>query len=156
MTAHSPVAAAPRLTFPRIALMLAGAVVLFGAAYLIGGVFGRAADDKLDGATVAVVPAISPSDAPLLTIAAKDVAFDTTSIRVPAGTAARLRVANEDAGMYHNIAVYRDPQASGIVQRGALFDGPKTRDYVFEPFTAGSYFFQCDLHPSMSGTLTVE
>jgi plastocyanin len=155
MTAHAPAAESPRLTLPRIALMLAGAAVLFGAAYLIGGMFGRAADDKLDGAT-AVIPAAAPSDVPLLMIAAKDVAFDTTSIRLPAGAATRLRVANEDAGIYHNIAVYRDRQASDLVQRGALFDGPKTRDYVFEPFTAGTYYFQCDLHPAMSGTLIAE
>jgi plastocyanin len=135
--------------------MLAGAAVLFGAAYLIGGAFGRAADDKLHGAP-AVIPAAAPSDAPLQTIAAKGVVFDTTSIRVPAGAAARLRVANDDAGIYHNIAVYRDRQASDLVQRGALFDGPKTRDYVFDPFTAGTYYFQCDLHPSMNGSFIAE
>jgi plastocyanin len=135
--------------------MLAGAAALFAAAYLVGGVFGRAADDKHDGAA-STIPAREPSGTPLLTVVAQAVAFDTTSIRVPAGTAARLRLDNEDAGIDHNIAVYRDRQASDLVQRGALFDGPKTRDYVFEPFPAGAYYFQCDLHPAMNGTLLSE
>lgn len=136
--------------------MVAGAALLFAVAYLVGGLFGRAADDKLDGATAADAPAVAPSGTPLLTVLAKAVAFDTASIRVPAGTAARLRVANEDAGIYHNIAVYRDRRASDLIQRGALFDGPKTRDYIFQPPPAGTYYFQCDLHPAMNGELVSE
>lgn len=146
----------PRLTLLSGALMVAAALAVFGAAYAVGGLFGRGADSKLDGAGARAVAADEPAGTPLLTVRAKNVAFDTQAITVPADQPAQIRVENEDAGIFHNIAVYRDAQASDLVARGTLFDGPRTRDYRFAAFPAGTYYFQCDLHPAMSGTLIAE
>ena len=145
-----------RLSLLSGAVMVIAAVAVFAAAYAAGGVFGRNADGKLDGAGARVVAAVEPAGTPLLTVRTRSVAFDTQTITVPAAQPAQIRVENEDAGIFHNIAVYRDAQASNLVARGKLFDGPRTRDYRFEPFSAGAYYFQCDLHPAMSGTFIAE
>jgi len=153
MTATHPTQGdAPRLTLLGGALMVAAALATFAGAYAVGGLFGRAADNKLDGGSH-VVAAIEPSGTPLLTVHSRNVAFDTDTITLPAGQPAQIRLENEDAGIFHNIAVYHDAQASDLVARGALFDGPRTRDYHFAGIPAGTYYFQCDLHPAMGGTL---
>jgi plastocyanin len=66
-----------------------------------------------------------------------------------------IRLENEDAGILHNVAVYQDDEATSGLVRGALFDGPRTRDYTFPALPAGSYLFQCDLHPAMRGSFVV-
>lgn len=145
-----------RLTLLNSTLMLVAALATFAVAYAAGGFFGRQADDKAGASDARVVEAEAPSGTPLLTLAAANVAFDTGEIRVPADQPAHLRLDNRDAGILHNIAVYRDPQASELVARGKLFDGPEIRDYRFDSFTLGTYYFQCDLHPSMNGSLIAE
>lgn len=146
----------PHLTWLSGALMVAAALAIFAAAYGVGGLFGRAADDKAKDADTRIVAAEEPSGTPDLTLRAQNVAFDAKEIIVPAGRPAVIRLDNEDAGILHNIAVYRDAQVSELVTRGKLFDGPRTRDYRFEAFEAGTYYFQCDLHPSMNGVLRSE
>jgi len=148
----APAPAAPRLTVLGGALMVAAALAVFAAAYAVGGLFGRQADGKVDETDARVVAAVAPSGTPQQALAAWEVAFDTRTIRVPAGQPAHLRLDNKDAGIFHNIAVYRDPQASELLARGKLFIGPEIRDYRFDAFAPGTYYFQCDLHPAMNGT----
>jgi hypothetical protein len=145
-------AGAPRLTFLNGVLMVVAALAVFGIAYAAGGFFGRQADDKVKESDARIVEAEEPAGTPLLTLTAWEVTFDTREIRVPADQPVHLRLDNRDAGILHNIAVYRDPQASELVARGKLFDGPEARDYRFDGFSPGSYYFQCDLHPAMNGT----
>ena len=157
MTATQPAASDTlRLTLLSGTLMVAAALAVFAAAYAVGGIFGRDADSRLDGAGARVVAAEEPAGTPLVTVRTKNVVFDTQTITVPPEQPVQVRLGNEDAGIFHNIAVYRDAQASDLVARGKLFDGPRTRDYRFEGFPAGTYYFQCDLHPAMSGTLIAE
>ena len=143
----------PRLTVRNGVLMIVAALAVFAIAYAAGGLFGRQADDKIDETDARVVAAQEPSGTPLLTLTTWEVAFDTREIRVPADQPVHLRLDNKDAGILHNIAVYRDPRASELVVRGKLFDGPEIRDYRFDGFSPGSYYFQCDLHPTMNGIL---
>lgn len=149
-----PLTGAPRLTVRTLAAILGGALALFAAAYGVGTLFGHAADGKAPATAgpviSAAVPGENPPDASLL---AKNVAYDQAEISVPAGRPVLLRVENEDAGIFHNIAVYRASDAADLVARGALFNGPRTREYRFDGFAAGAYYFQCDLHPQMHGTL---
>jgi plastocyanin len=39
--------------------------------------------------------------------------------------------------------------------RSETFSGIATRTFLLGPLTQGSYRFVCDVHPTMSGTLTV-
>lgn len=146
----------PRLTFSTGALMLLGALAIFAAAYAVAAVYGRDSDRQVENVDALVYPAVEASGTPLLTVTARDVAFDTREIRLTADQPAQIRVDNIDAGIYHNIAVYRDDGATELVARGTLFDGPNVRDYRFDGFSAGTYLFQCDLHPAMNGTLVAE
>ena len=147
---------APRLTLAVGALLVAATLALFAAAYAAGGLFGRAADEEPGAGDGRAVLAVEPSGTPDLTLHAGGVAFNASTLTVPADRPVLIRLENGDAGILHNIAVYRDAQASDLVARGRLFDGPRTRDYRFAGFPAGRYYFQCDLHPAMNGTLVAE
>lgn len=145
---------AARLTARAALLILVATLALFVGAYSVAGVFGRAADRGAN--QVGNVAAVQPFGTPDLSIEAKSVTFSTDAITVAAGRPLQLRLDNQDAGILHNVAIYRDSTVTAVIQRGALFDGPTTRDYRFDAFEAGSYYFRCDLHPSMNGTFIAQ
>jgi plastocyanin len=92
-------------------------------------------------------------------VSAFNVAFNTDEIRVNAGGDIRLRFENQEA-VDHNIAVRASatdttPVASGSV--GLVFQGPAVDDTVFTLPAAGTYFFRCDVHPTlMTGEFIVQ
>lgn len=94
-----------------------------------------------------------PSDADA-TITSVDIAFDQATILVPASEQSSLALVNEDA-VPHNVAIYTDSTAAED-----LFVGDYVTDgtivYDLPALEPGEYFFRCDLHPEMAGTLVVE
>lgn len=103
------------------------------------------ADD--DGSTA------DPADADV-TVTAADMTFDPGTVTVAGGDAFTLALVNEDA-MPHNIAIYTDASKSEKVFEGEMVtDG--TIVYDIPALDAGEYFFDCSLHPNMTGTLVVE
>lgn len=94
-----------------------------------------------------------PADADV-TVTAVDMAFDPGTVTVAAGEAFTVALVNEDS-MPHNIAIYTDSSKSE-----KLFEGEMVTDgtivYDIEALDAGEYFFDCSLHPNMTGTLVVE
>lgn len=90
-------------------------------------------------------------------IAAKNVLFNVTSITVPAGSTVTVYFDNQDSGVPHNFAVYTNQQATTKIFAGQIINGPGTTSYTFTaPSTPGSYWFRCDVHPTvMYGTLNV-
>jgi len=91
------------------------------------------------------------------TVTASNIAFDTSTIDLPAGEASTIHFANDDSGVQHNIAIY--PSADDLANflfRGDLITGPDEIDYAIDPLEAGEYYFQCDVHPTtMTGTVSV-
>lgn len=89
-----------------------------------------------------------------LTVTAKEMAFEETKITLTAGEATSLFFRNLD-GAPHNIAIYTDESASQ-----ELFVGETITDdaitYEIPALEPGEYFFRCDLHPDMTGTVIVE
>jgi plastocyanin len=84
-------------------------------------------------------------------VVAQDLKFDRQTIAVPANQAAPLLFENRDSAP-HNVTVFA---ADGTkVFTGETFGGPGSRTYQLPSLTAGSYKFQCDVHPDMKGTLT--
>jgi plastocyanin len=89
-----------------------------------------------------------------VTVTAQGVAFLETSWTAPADTPFRLAFDNEDAGTPHNIAI---KDASGAeVFKGEVFNGVETKVYEVPALPAGEYTFSCSVHPSMTGTATLQ
>lgn len=102
----------------------------------------------------------APAAGATTSIVAAGVAFDLDTINLTAGEQVSLEFQNNDAGTLHNVAIYEN-EAAGRAQEDALFDGenisgPSTTIYEFEAPPAGEYYFQCDVHPGMNGTVVVE
>jgi plastocyanin len=90
-----------------------------------------------------------------LTVTASGIQFDTTTIDLTADTPAIIRFDNKDAGVQHNIAIYQDDTLQKLLFKGDLVTGPDTVDYRVPGLPPGSYFFHCDVHPTMHGTVEV-
>ena len=90
-----------------------------------------------------------------VTVTAKDLKFTTAEVAVPAGKAFDLVFDNQD-GAPHNLAVYTDSSASTKVSVGEIFGGPGRKTQSVPALTAGTYFFRCDVHPDMQGTLVAK
>ena len=105
--------------------------------------------------TTAATTAAGRQEVPL-TLTARNVAFDTSSLTVPAGTRVVMTFVNADA-MPHNFALYTDSSAQTTIFAGETVRGPATVTYTFTaPSAPGNYFFRCDIHPAtMTGTFMV-
>jgi plastocyanin len=88
------------------------------------------------------------------TITAADMQFDQDTLTVPAGEAFTLEFINEDAAP-HNVAIYTDSSASEDLFVGEVVT-ETTIVYDIPALEPGEYYFRCDVHPDMQGTLIVE
>jgi plastocyanin len=83
-------------------------------------------------------------------LVAQNLAFNMTTITVPAGATVTVNFDNKDNSIPHNLAVYTNSSASDSIFVGEIITGPKTITYKFTaPSTPGTYFFRCDTHPTM-------
>jgi mono/diheme cytochrome c family protein/plastocyanin len=90
----------------------------------------------------------------VVNVTAQNIAFTTPEISAPADTAFTIAFDNEDAGIPHNIEIKDAGGAS--VFKGDIFPGVAKKDYSVPALKAGSYTFVCDVHPTMTGTMTVK
>jgi plastocyanin len=90
-----------------------------------------------------------------ITVSAKDLKFSTATLSAPADKPFTIAFDNQESAP-HNVAIYKDESASQKVFVEEPFGGPKVATYHVGPLAAGSYFFRCDVHTDMKGTLTVK
>ena len=88
-------------------------------------------------------------------ISAAALAFNTASLSFPADTPVALSFDNQEAGVLHNVAIYRDEAYADPVFQGETVTGPTTVTYDVPPLAAATYYFKCDVHPTMAGTVGV-
>jgi plastocyanin len=102
--------------------------------------------------TVAGAGESSPSAPPgSVAVAAEAIAFDRTTLEVPADRPFSLLFDNRE-GVPHNVTII---DASGRnVFTGEILSGPASRTYQVPALPTGEYRFRCDVHPGMEGTLT--
>ena len=87
-------------------------------------------------------------------ISADKLKFDVGTIAAKAGEAFTITFTNKE-GQPHNVAVYRSKGGENIV-RGEIITGPDKSNEISVPaLAAGTYYFQCDVHPEMSGSVVV-
>jgi len=84
-----------------------------------------------------------------------DQAFVPGNLRLPENQAVALAFDNEDSGVQHNVAIYVDESAEESLFVGDLVAGPETVTYDVPPLDVGTYFFRCDVHPQMNGSVEV-
>jgi mono/diheme cytochrome c family protein/plastocyanin len=87
-------------------------------------------------------------------IVASGIQFTTPTVTAPANSPFVIDFDNEDPSTPHNIQI---KDASGQVKfMGDTFNGVATHQYQVPALAAGSYPFMCTVHPTMTGTLTVQ
>ena len=89
-------------------------------------------------------------------ISALNVKFEQTTATAPADTPFQVQFENKDAGTPHNVALHLGDVNGAELFKGEVFSGVATRVYDVPALDAGSYAFVCTVHPTMTGTLTVE
>ena len=90
-----------------------------------------------------------------VSISARSIAFDASRLTAPAGKRFDISFDNQDANVPHNVAIYRTSAATNALFRGTIVTGPRSVVYHVPALQPGSYFFRCDVHPQMKGTLVV-
>jgi plastocyanin len=83
-----------------------------------------------------------------VTIVAKDLAWDTACLEVPAGQPVTVVVDNQDSGVAHNLHLKTAPGNPTT----ALEVGP-IQQHLTVTLPAGTYPYICDVHPNMEGAI---
>ena len=88
------------------------------------------------------------------TLAAEELRFDKDQLDFPAASEIRLVFENREA-VPHNFALYEDEGGDAIFT-GDILNTEGETTYEFTSPEAGTYYFQCDVHPDqMNGEVTV-
>src|SRR5688500_15591065 len=83
-----------------------------------------------------------------------DLAFDATTIQAPEGGDFTITFTNAES-QPHNVAIYTEEGGEEIV-KGEIITGPDvTTEVVVPALDPGTYYFRCDVHPDMEGTLVI-
>lgn len=88
-------------------------------------------------------------------ISAKNIQFDKKQLTIPASGTVTVEFRNADSGVPHNVAFYKSRGGEAIF-KGPVFNGVAIKTMTFPSPGAGTYWFQCDVHPSMNGTATAK
>ena len=87
-------------------------------------------------------------------IVAQNNAFSPSTVKVVAGKAFTLTLDYKDAAP-HNVAIFTDSSASESVSIGEIVSSKQVSQQV-PALEKGEYFFRCDVHREMTGTIVAE
>jgi plastocyanin len=106
------------------------------------------------GAAAEAPASAGPVDPNAPVITAQNMAFSPATLDVTANKAFSLTFDNKD-GAPHNVAIYTDSSASQSISVGEIVSGSKATQQV-PALKPGTYFFRCDVHHDMTGTITAK
>jgi plastocyanin len=86
-------------------------------------------------------------------ITAYDLAFDVGTIEATAGEDFTITLVNNDSAP-HNISIYTEEGGDALVT-GDTVEAGQTVTVDVSALDAGEYYFQCDIHPDMNGSVVV-
>jgi plastocyanin len=87
-------------------------------------------------------------------IAADNLEFDKSELDFPAASEITLKFENHEP-VPHNVSIYQS-KGGEVIFEGPVLQSEGEADYEFTTPEAGSYYFQCDVHPDqMNGTVNV-
>ncbi|HVD70064.1 MAG TPA: cupredoxin domain-containing protein, partial [Actinomycetota bacterium] len=116
-----------------------------------------AAPSPTPEANVAPPPAegCGEDGAAALDIVALSIAFDTDCLVAPVGEKFTINFDNQDDGVLHNLDVYTEQGGDSLASTDPK-TGPAKEPLDVDPLDEGTYYFQCDVHPTtMFGALAV-
>ena len=91
-----------------------------------------------------------------LRISAQNISFDTDTLTLNADARIIIQFENrETSNILHNIAIYQEADIDDPIFQGKIIPGGTQIDYEFTAPRSGDYYFQCDVHPSMNGTVVI-
>ena len=100
-------------------------------------------------------PETAPAAAETTTVTASGTAFDVEELTLTQGETTEIHFVNEDT-VEHNISVYEDESAEKDIFIGELITDDETTYSIEAPKGLTKAYFQCDVHPIMNGTVTIE
>jgi plastocyanin len=106
------------------------------------------------GSSASAAPSSSGSAATVIKLVAANVSFDQSQLQAPAGKPFQIAFTNNDASVQHNVQIKGADGSDKF--KGALLTGPGSTTYDIPALPAGTYTFSCVVHPTMTGTLTVQ
>jgi plastocyanin len=146
-------------------LLLSGLAIMLVAAFVIqvGWIPPRASGEEASPGASGGAPAEpggpgEPGTSPVAgakpTVHAKDVQFVDQTFQAPANKPFELDFVNEDAGIPHNIEI--KDGGGNVIFKGDIVTGVKTATYNVPSLAPGQYPYLCTVHPTMTGTATVQ
>ena len=101
-------------------------------------------------------PSVSagPVDPNAPVVVAQNNVYSPSTLTVAADKAFSLTLDNKD-GVPHNIAIYKDASAAEKVSIGEIVTSAKVTQQV-PALAKGQYFFRCDVHHEMTGTIVAQ
>ena len=131
-------------------------IMLFDVNALSGAAFDAWLADKIAKANATPAPAPSGVTGDAIQISALGVKYEQTAVTAKAGAPFRIDFDNKDPGTPHNVAIHKETAAGAEVFKGEIFNGVAKKTYTVPALEAGAYAFVCTVHPTMTGTLTVQ
>ena len=95
-----------------------------------------------------------PVDPNAPVVVAQGNAFSPATVNVTAGKAFSLTLDNKD-GAPHNVAIYKDSSAAEKISIGEIVTSSSATQQV-PALEKGQYFFRCDVHHEMTGTIVAQ
>ena len=91
----------------------------------------------------------------VLTVTAESLVFDTACLALPADEPVTIALENLDT-QPHNVAIYTDSSKTTQLYVGEIIEGGESISYEIPALEAGTFYFDCTVHPGMKGAVIVQ